>query len=305
MLGYSKKDLLLFRKVHVMGLERQLSEAPGDPALLADCEFLSQSGYLISAPDLPVDLGNFVDSRTKDYFGHDVEAILEHTPESRRLISQLFRHASGARHPRLGHDALPPGAEFAVAFLLTETGQRCVPIARHLPTARQWRAIVDSLVLPDRLAGPPTGDTLVELVIDHLPVPGEDIPLDAILDFVNDPETRRKRDRLDTWTRRAAQSGRELQDIGLEMEESLHDFADHMRLADMRSRTSGMRIALSLPLGVIEELLHLRPRKAADVVFEYRDRKANRLEAELAAPGGALAYIYEAERLFGSSGGNT
>lgn len=56
-LAYSKKDLLLFRKVHVMGLERQLREMNHDSQLLAECEFLLESEFLVDAPEPVAEMG--------------------------------------------------------------------------------------------------------------------------------------------------------------------------------------------------------------------------------------------------------
>lgn len=185
--------------------------------------------------------------------------------------------------------------------MLNLADERFVPILDHSLHSTEWQRLQRQLYFPRFLFSSDPSTAILELVLSNLPSPGDDVPLDAILDFAGDDETQRKLSRLDIWMRRAAQSGKELQEISLDMEESLHDLANHMRLADMRARTSGMRIVLSLPLEIVEELLHLRPRKALDVVFQYKDRKANRLEAELKAPGGALAYIYEAERRFSAS----
>ncbi|MGH8920892.1 MAG: hypothetical protein ACRD0H_21605, partial [Actinomycetes bacterium] len=98
----------------------------------------------------------------------------------------------------------------------------------------------------------PPGDAqnaIVELVWHKLPVPGDVVPLDAILDFVSDAETKRRLDRLDIWIRRKALSGREVEDVAVELDEALHDLTNHMRLADMRAASSSLRILVSTPLG--------------------------------------------------------
>lgn len=288
-LGYSKRDLLLFERLLVMDLKRQLTEAPVHSVVAADCEFLADSGFMVDAPGTPSEL--LVLSPPLIAMG------LEEVPQ--RILQGL---QTCSALPSLFNDTpLTHGGELIVAYLAQSIGGIAVAVAESSLASSMTDVLMRFLYgTLDEPGGPEFTHGLVDLVTERLPVPGDEVPLADILDFVSDPETKRKRDRLDIWTRRAAQSGRELQDLSLEMEESLHDFANHMRAADMRSQTSGLRIALSLPLGAIEELLHLRPKGALDVVFEYRDRKASRLEAELAAPGGALAYIYEAEKRFGA-----
>lgn len=57
-----------------------------------------------------------------------------------------------------------------------------------------------------------------------------------------------------------------------------------MRIAQLRSSMSALRLALSVPLGVIEELIHLRPRRALDVALQYRGHKTT-MSKLLSAPG--------------------
>lgn len=76
LLGYSKKDLLLFSRLHVMGLERQLSEA-NDAALVADCEFLAEAKFIAAAPESIKDLGLFTLERVRDNLLEELEAEYE------------------------------------------------------------------------------------------------------------------------------------------------------------------------------------------------------------------------------------
>lgn len=276
-----------------MGLERQLQEASNDPMLVADCEFLADAGYLTEVPEESYKLGDLgLEHLARESHRNDAR------PETARpgLFISMLRHPSAQIYT---DGRFPSGGEMAVAKLLTQLGIPTVPVMDLILSPRDLYVLNVYLNLTGEDADE-TQDGIVELVLKALPLPSDDIPLDAILAFTSDDETRRRAGRLDIWMRRQAQSGTDLQDVALELEESLHEFTSYMRLADMRHKTSTVRVLIALPLGVIEELVHLRPKGVLDVVFEYRDRKATRLEAELSAPGGALAYVYEAERRFGS-----
>lgn len=308
-LGYSKKDLLLFDGLYIMGLARQISES-SNASLIADCEFLGNSGYLIDAPDTVRQLGHVGYHLIETSFSGESQADFERwlvenesdafEPEPHSVLRQMLRMASVATHPSVPEDELLPerAAELVLAFVLSSAGHNAVSVLDRLPGPKDWDRLSQTMYVPRAAMGLAPDCAVVELVLSNLPLPGDDVPLNTVLEFSADEETRRKLAHLNIWMRRAVQSGRDLQDLGLEVEESLHEFASHMRLADMRSTNSGVRIALSIATGVVEELLHLRPKGALDVVFEYRDRKATRLEAELSAPGGALAYIYEAKKRF-------
>lgn len=302
-LGYSKKDLLLFSKLHILGLQRQLSgPASTDAGVMADYEYLAEAGYLCHLPEVPEDLTLEAYARLRAAGRTDPRLMAIMTGDLEDLASiPRFRMLSCMRHPsnHNGRKRVPPGGELAVAYAFGVTGEQYVPIIDSVLSANQWQRVQRELFLPKEFLTQDASAGVIDLVLDNLPVPGDGVPLDAILEFSRDDDTRRKLAGLDIWMRKAAHSGKDLQDIALEIEESLHEFSNYMRLADMRCQTSGLRMMMSLPLGIIEELLHLKPKGALDVVFEYRDRKANRFEAELSAPGGALAYIYEAEKRFG------
>lgn len=316
-LGYSKRDLLLFRHLHVMGLIRQLTFLDDDPQLRADCEYLADNGYLLSAPEHQRELAGlevppylpeeYHTGKLRNY--HELAGSLRHNANlglrdvpiglSQELVFVLF--ATGVLR-EFGTQLTSfdvPGGELVISALLRQFHTRSVPIMNRSMVGSDWRRLKRAVQFPDVLVESAPDFGIIEMVLSRLPVPGDHVPLEDILAFSRDHETRRRMAGLDIWMRQSAQSGKELEELRLEMEQALHEFSNYMKLADMRSHSSGLRIVLSMPFGVIEELLHLRPKSAMDVVFEYRDRKANRLEAELSAPGGALAYLYEAERQFG------
>lgn len=94
-------------------------------------------------------------------------------------------------------------------------------------------------------------------------------------------------------------SGKTPEQLSLEIDTMLHDFHSHMLPVRKKNNTSVLRALVTIPLGVTEELLHLRPKGALYLVFDIRDRKANLLEAEVGAPGHEVALLDAAERRFG------
>lgn len=316
-LTYSKKDLLLFRHVRVMGLDRQLGEAFNDPALVADCEYLIEKGFLVPGPDdlreaveeslvvLGLLLRDHYDDETKEWTSPSAEdfgVLLVQLG----LLHEGMAVAGVSEDERAGvlqntaSTVLPDGAEFIHSFLANIVGCSTVPLRRKLLSTREMARLTSVMSAAHDIVKPTLDTGVIDLVVRNLPVPGDNVSLDAILEFVSDEETQRRLLGLHLWTRRAAISGRELHDLALEMDEMLHEFTSHMRVLDLAQNTSGFRVALSLPIGVLEELLRLRPKKALDVVFDYRDRRATRLEKELSSPGNAVAYIYEAKEHFRS-----
>jgi hypothetical protein len=195
------------------------------------------------------------------------------------------------------------GHEYLIAAALSLDSQTpAVPVFEsRVPVPEEHLSALSVLEELRSRMSPTAIDTsaVAEVILRNLPVPVDDTPLESILEFRADSETRRHLDRLNVWMRRSAHSGAEVRDLYLEVEEGLHDFTAHMRLADMRYRNSDLRMLMTLPFAIVEEVIRLRPRMALEAWFDYRDRKANRLEVELSAPGGVFAYLYEAETRFG------
>ena len=287
-LAVSKRDCLLFDRMQVMGLTRQIAElAEVDRRSAADAIFLAENEFLVEAPETARQVGLMLGTRlpVSDRLGGELP-----------LVERMFN--SGIHPSASDRPPLPFGAEHALSFALNALGDACIPVAERRPTRQEWAALGHMLFVPDSLS---PGGQLLEIVIDALPVPADDVPLEDVLAFGRDPESVGRRERLMLMLARAQLEAKSADAFALDLEEALHAYAEHMAVAEMRTKTGSMRIAIGASLGVIEELIRLRPRRALDAVFEYRELKANRLEAELYAEGNETAFIYEARRAFGPS----
>lgn len=136
------------------------------------------------------------------------------------------------------------------------------------------------------------------MVLNSLPIPGDDVPLQDVIDFGRDAGTVAKRKKLMRSLERA-----HLEDVSpdvfrLDLEEAVEEYRTHLSLHDLRSHGKTVTFLLALP-GALEEVVHLRPKRAVKELFALRERRVARLERELLAPGHEFSMIYEAERQFG------
>lgn len=295
----SKRDLLLLRGVAVMDLEEQLEAA--EPHVVADCEYLEEQGFLRDAPGSASDVGDYLGA----VFADEIEMLARIPYEERRaLISreldEALRMGSSGRHPSVGWDdeILPLGGELAVAYAFTMAGETSSAVMDRRPSPEEWLGVQRKLALPRKLRGGNHGIGVVELVLEELPIPGDDVPLYEVLDFVRDDAMASRLEGLNLWIQRATLEGQDLQDVQLALKEGLHDFGAHMKAARIRYETGVVRLTVTSALGVIEELLHFRPRRALDAAMKFRELEASQLEAEVKAPGTRLSYIYEPQRRF-------
>ncbi len=302
-----KRDLLLFEKIHVMGLHQQIAGDTGDSGLpvlddatAADCDYLIDAGILTDAPAFRDEVYERLVPLTLAH-GDEAGAWDGNTPIAELPpIDQAELLRSTAIHPTgvLPYDrALPPGAEIVVARAEALASSAEAVAVLDGPIQRDdWTAITGTFLFAEPQVQREA--TVAEVVLPHVPVPRDDVPIDALLDFRQESSTTEQIKSLRIWMAKAALTTTPQAELELEVESMLHDFGRHMELADMRGSTSALQLAVSIPLQIVEELLHLRPRAALGAAFAVRDRRADRLEAELSAPGSELAYLHTARHRF-------
>lgn len=266
-------------------------EAPPrlDPATQADCLYLWDRGVIDHAPAYRFDLAGSVGKRLQDLGDSSTG----------RAAGKFY---SSAIHPAgvlPWRRPLPAGGELVVAYVQQLFGEPgTVPILEAPLAHSEWRAHTQTFLLRSPQRKSLDTRHVAEIVLKRIPMPGDDVPLDAVLDFAHDPTTQRQIESLRLWMARMALQHRNADELAVELDSMLHDFRAHMDLADMRSTDSALRLVLAVPLEVAQELLHLRPKAALDALAGVRARKAERLEAELNAPGHEVAYLRSVERRF-------
>jgi hypothetical protein len=141
-------------------------------------------------------------------------------------------------------------------------------------------------------------DTVVHVVLSSLPTPDDSTPWETIIEFRNDPDSRRKLVALRRWMRALAKESRPSNEIVEELEYLISEFEEHMRLHRMRINKSGLETVLTVGAEVLENLARLKFGKLVKIPFALRERKLALLEAERSAPGREIAYIVKARESF-------
>jgi hypothetical protein len=175
-------------------------------------------------------------------------------------------------------------------------------VAAYYSANMQWDAVVLGSgvgAAADMLdAG---SDVVVNDVLPEMPIPDDATAWERIIDFRNDPDSRIKFNRLHMWTHEAARSGKSAQELRDELRYLLDEYKAHMRLHEMKVRSGVVQTVVSAAATALEGLLRFKPTSAADAIFSVSAQRAALLEAEKAAPGRALAYIVDANRVFTKS----
>lgn len=177
------------------------------------------------------------------------------------------------------------------------TNMLVLPVRRAIESNPECDAV--SIITPsDSTPGPL--EAVLEITLNHLPVPAEDTPLERVLDFRSNARAVRSRRRLHRWVRNLTEDGLQPRQIEDELERLLDDYREHMAFHRMKCQTGSFRTLVTAPLDVIGNLMKLRFKAAVDAAFSLRNEQLALTEAELKAPGRAVAYIAEAHDQFSS-----
>jgi hypothetical protein len=185
-----------------------------------------------------------------------------------------------------------------VANYLEVAGLKAVGVLHGPPEGNELQATANKLGFISNYIAVEQRSNL-ELVVRSLPIPANDVPLDDVLEFLSDGETRRHRDRFVRHLLRSDLSGDSQLKVALEIEESLELYRDYMKVADIRQQSTAITVLLAV-VGAIDDLLHLHLSSAANRLVAIKQSRAERLLTSMNAPGRETAVIYEAYERFSS-----
>lgn len=279
----SKQDLLLFDSLVMVGFDEYVSDQSTADHVVADLAYLQEQDVVVGLPD--------EHEAVAELFFDVVDVVPTELRDEVRRTGSILWHPSLLR-------PLSVGGELYVATALSLGQRPAIAIMEQQPSPHDWDVLNDILggLAVNRSRDVEKG--VIEVVIQNLPLPSEDVPLDELLDFARSLDMKRRREGMFLAISRMAATTDNPQEASAEAAEAIHEFDQHMRLADLRYGTSSLRLTMTAVLEGAEQLLHLRPRRAIDSLFTLHSLRADRLEAELTAPGHQFAYVYEARRHF-------
>jgi hypothetical protein len=170
--------------------------------------------------------------------------------------------------------------------------------AEYARSTNQDVVFVSSASRLHPLTGGP--DRAVALVLRNLPVPDDATPWEAILEFREDEEARRKFRLLKAFLNRfvTEHAERPLREIEDDLLGRLTDYESHMRLHRLKIRRGVLQTIMMISAEIIDGITQKRMTKAVDAVFSVRNQDIQMLEAERSAPNRELAYLYSANERF-------
>lgn len=135
---------------------------------------------------------------------------------------------------------------------------------------------------------------VLSVVISEFPRPSDKVPLQDLIEFKRDPETRHKFRRFSKWVRRVATEDLGRGEISEEFRTLVDDYRYHMQLLDKDSRRERFEILATTVPDVVQDVTRLRFGDAMRRLFRFRNVEVAAHKQEMKSPGCELAYIQDA-----------
>jgi hypothetical protein len=275
-----KQKALLFDTIYLSEFRSENGNLDGFPDYIrADIEYLQERGVVATVPDSShswLAVNNHDPIRHLEGIcddpGCEDRKVIEAVIDLRRTIDDTFIRVWAAR--------LAPYDKSA----------QFVPLCRRtLTVLRRTAALQDVKVSPH---------DVLSVALEQIPVPSEDSSWDSIIDFKSEMGDKLwdfRRFIRDVATKR--QSIAEIQD---DIEWSLHQYEEAMRLHKLKAANSFVEVYLIPVVEVVEDLAKFNWSKIGKGMFSVNKRTVELLEAEMKAPGRECAYAFKAQERFGS-----
>lgn len=140
----------------------------------------------------------------------------------------------------------------------------------------------------------------LSLLIKHWPVIAEDVPFADLIAYRRDPETKAKLLALKIAIRGLARGEKMIAEISEEIIHNLNEYEKHMNLLTRRRNHLLTELIVNVAsVSSIKGMFDKPLRTAIKQYVDYRGRKLDLDERELAIPGRHMAFIYDAKERLG------
>lgn len=139
---------------------------------------------------------------------------------------------------------------------------------------------------------------VLEVILEKLPIPNENIDWQQIVDYRSDPDTESKFNALRSWMQDIARTDYTKSEIEERIKHILYEYEKHLKLHKLKYQHGKLRIFVTTSLEVLGNTLKLNWGKSAEVLFSLKEKKYDFLESEMSAPGRELAYLSKTDKIF-------
>jgi hypothetical protein len=288
-----KQHYLFFDQIGILRLEnlRQVMKAS-----LSDNIFGNKLQSFISDTEWLEENGIVFEPKIDSEFTKNLDTILHtdiNTANELRKLNVALKHQNEKQEPEGAlnkHNAIKEKDAIILRMLsLAMEAHKNMRVSTTLPFSEYIHELPNS-----------QRNSVIQIVINKLPIPNDSTPWESLIDYRNDPDNRKNLLALRRWIRNL--SAKELPEIEIkeEIEWLLNELQDHMKFHKMKANTETLEVMIKAPLEIIENLIKFKFSKIPEPLFALKKRQINLMEAELRAPNRELAYIIKTKESFES-----
>jgi len=139
---------------------------------------------------------------------------------------------------------------------------------------------------------------VIRIVIKALPIPDANTPWEQVVEYRSDPNSFEKIFALRQWINQTAKAGLSQREVQDNLEWLVFDYERHLKLHKLKTNPGAFETIVTVGAEFLESLAKVNWAKAARLLFTFKHRKVELLEAEMQSPGSEVAYILETRNQF-------
>lgn len=274
-----KKWALLYDELWVQGISKVSPDPSHDQEAFASISWLAGQGF-VKEPPIALESGDLKTDAVVKAFNklyRDADASLDKSYRTRELAA---RNAAAAIWN------MDMALTRLIAYVMWRDRQEMV-----FPVAFPF---VDELARGSSIS---KSQQVLQIVLKRFPIPRADLPLEDILAFRRDQETKYKFDKLWHWMQKVAMGNTDPKEIEEELDWLLTDYRFQIQQISKTVRTDRLKAWLTVPANVLENLVHLKFGRATALLLDVKSASIAAHREELKTPGNEIAYLNESIEL--------
>lgn len=297
-----KREALIFNKIGIYDLNGIEQQAQYESARLEELEWLLEQGIVFNIePKRTAFIDDTSALKSTNINLKDADAELSNTEQKRTSLStEEFNY----KHQKLVGELKGVSKELrevqldfrditcrAYCFLLRyKEGLDAFPLFYN-----------EKISLPSK-----TSDKadVVRVVLNALPIPDYKTSWEQIIEYRSDPDSLGKFLALRRWMTKTAKAQLSIIEIEEELEWLLYDYQRHLELHRLKVNVGAIETILTVGAAFLENLAKVNWGEAAKLLFTFKHRKIELLEAEMKSPGSEVAYVLGAWKQFNAEPNN-
>lgn len=262
----AQRMALFFDHILIWGLSREEFTKEQNAQYSADLSYLREQGVAIKCG---LDIPNFFSFGTAD--GKSWSPLDEMKKDCDLLLP--FQMSTGVPK-EIESEA---GADRLVRHLSSQLIYNEQPVVAHAN--------------PENISINQQEHNALEITINNIPMPPENIPWDDLIQFRREEETVAKLRAFRLWLQQRSVSKQTPREIQEELEHLLYEYQKYMEIQHKKFSQGAISTLISSTPELVTNIATLNFGNAVKMLFDIKGRHINLSEAELTAPGREVSYI--------------